>query len=403
MFRKLKVLKEEGGRRGMRLLRPIMEMVLLTQGVKASGAEFRDFECGFGGGRDDRGYGAHVSLDDSIFYGDVCRDRRECEVAERYAPIQQEIFAAPSYDEYAAPNYDDYTTPNYGEYTTPNYGEYTTPNYSESAQYNASSSYEAPFPLPYQAPCPPQYQAPCPPEYQAPCPPSYQAPIYQTPTYGQTQYYPETYTEATQQQAASSGVSTLYPGGAQGGSQPGYVAPCPPLAQAAASQYIPGTQASCYIYPAASGQAGQAGQTGQTASSGQVSVLMNGEIPVGLTPQSLTVGNVTYPLPQANPMGTAAGVQNMSISPLHTPEEIAAGLAGSGLSAEQIAAMEKVAGGATNATGNTTNATKKGSKKKGKKGKKGGAKKGAAKKKNGAAGIPLLITFVVIPLALLLM
>jgi len=354
------------------LLRPIMKMVLLAQGVKASGAfEYGGLGCGFGEGYDDygydQGYGAQVSLDDSVFYGDACRDRYAYDAAERYAPIQQEISAGIIQ----------------GALSAAASAEYTAPNYSESTQYNAPN---------YEAPCPPPYQAPI---YQTPV---YQTPVYQTPTHGQTQYFPETYAEIPQQQATNPGISTLYYGGAQGASQPGYVAPCPPPAQAAASQYSPGFQSPCYTHPVS-------GQAGQTPSSGQVSVLMNGEIPVGLTPQSLTVGTVTYSLPQTNPsMGAAAGMQNVSISPLHTPEEIAAGLAGSGLSAEEIAAMEKVAGGAaTNATGNATNATKKGSKKKGKKGQKGGARKGVAKKKNGAAGIPLLITFVVIPLALLLM
>lgn len=130
-----------------------------------------------------------------------------------------------------------------------------------------------------------------------------------------------------------------------------------------------------------------------------VTLVMNGEVPVSVVPQSVTVGQTTYPLSNPAVGGGSSGITGVTVSNLHSPGEIAAGLVGSGMTPEQMAQAEAAAAAANGTSANATNASKKG-----KKGKKGSKKGGATKKrKSGAAGISALSALAVLPLALFLM
>jgi len=186
--------------------------------------------------------------------------------------------------------------------------------------------------------------------------------------------------------------------------QPAYTgAVCPP-AQGGSGMYSQPAQAGG-VCPPAQGGSGSYSQPAQAYAQGEqgspVTLVLNGNTPVPMTPQSVTVGQTTYPLggssnPAMGAQGQPGQFMGATVSPLHTPAEIAAGVLG--MSPEQIAEAERAAEqkcGAANKTG----------KKKGK-GKKGKSKTAAAKRKpktSGAAGMSVLAALAVLPLAMFLM
>ncbi|KAI5190059.1 hypothetical protein NEMIN01_0844 [Nematocida minor] len=153
----------------------------------------------------------------------------------------------------------------------------------------------------------------------------------------------------------------------------------------------------------------------QGATSGmteQITVLLNGNVPVEMHPTTITVGENTYPLSSTPAISAPASltvghaqIHDLNLSeaiiidlPTPTREEIAAAAAGNsaaGLTAAQLKKEQEMKDG-------DCKDKKKG--KKGKSGKKGAAKAGAVqKKKNGVAGVSTLVAIAVLPIIALLM
>jgi len=369
----------------------VIIMVLLCQLIKGSGYYngggdyYNGGDCYNTGGNSYNGGGNNMSLDDSLYYNydssPYSYGGNSYDNGYNYNSYNNDC--GPVVDPIV---YDSYN--NYSPYCDTGYESYNNYEYTSPVIQPTSSS--APCYVPqeysevvYQEPCAttPAVYYQSTPQYvpqEQPC--VYEQPVYTPqPVYTQQPVYVE--------QPVYTQQPTVYPQPVIYEQQPVYTqqpvyveqqqpvyTPQPVYTQSTYTPPVYTPQAVCtqplctpsqqsYSVPQAySGQ-----YQGSQQSSGEMSVLLNGRVPVSLTPSTIQVGKVTYAVEgsQSNPLSQGQmlyqnDMGNASVSNLYSNQQLQSGMGN--LTPEEMAERDNILSaisGANATSSNSTNSTKK--------------------------------------------